>query len=70
MKDLKELFTSMNPTHVNFTSQKCKTCDFYITDLDRNLSNEDINQCTSCFIKELQKTEDRDIVTMLKSSHL
>ena len=49
---------------------KCYTCDFYITDLDRNIANGDTNQCTSCFIKELQKTEDRDIVTMYKASWL
>jgi hypothetical protein len=72
MTDLKELFTSMNPTPSDVFKEdpKCYTCDFYITDLDRNIANGNTNQCTSCFIKELQKTEDRDIVTMYKASWL
>jgi hypothetical protein len=62
----------MNPTPSDVFKEdpKCYTCDFYITDLDRNIANGDTNQCTSCFIKELQKTEDRDFVTMYKASWL
>ena len=72
MTNLKELFTSMNPTPSDFfkEDQKCYTCDFYITDLDRDIANGDTDQCTECFIKELQKTEDRDTVTMYKASWL
>ena len=67
MTNLKELFTSMNPTPSDL---RCYTCNTFITDLDRDVANGDTNQCTSCFIKELQKTEDRDTVTMYKASWL
>ena len=72
MTDLKELFISINPTPSDVFKEdpKCYTCDTFITDLDRNIANGDTDQCTSCFIKELQKTEDRDFVTMYKSSWL
>ena len=72
MTNLKELFTSMNPTPSDVFKEdpQCYTCNTFITDLDRDVANGDTNQCTSCFIKELQKTEDRDFVTMYKASWL
>ena len=72
MTDLKELFTSINPTPSDVFKEdtRCNTCDIYITDLDRDIANGDTDQCTECFIKELQKTEDRDTVTMYKASWL
>jgi hypothetical protein len=79
MTDLKELFTSINKYwidhHYNHSDvfkedPKCYTCDTFITDLDRDIADGDTNTCTECFIKELQKTEDRDTVTMYKASWL
>ena len=48
MTDLKELFTSMNPTP---SDTRCYTCNNFITDLDRYIANGDTDQCTECFIK-------------------
>lgn len=72
MTDLKELFTSMNPTPSDVFPEdpRCYTCNTFISDLDREIANGNTDQCTECFIKELQKTEDRDIVTMYKASWL
>ena len=53
MTDLKELFTSMNPTPSDVFKEdtKCYTCNTFITDLDREIANGDTDQCTECFIK-------------------
>ena len=48
MKDLRELFTSMNPTP---SDPRCYTCNNFITDLDREIANGNTDQCTECFIK-------------------
>jgi len=50
MTDLKELFTSMNPTP---SDPRCYTCNTFITDLDRDVANGNTDQCTECFIEEL-----------------
>ena len=57
MKDLRELFTSMNPTPSGIFPEdpKCYTCNNFITDLDRDIANGDTDQCTECFIEELIK---------------
>ena len=57
MTDLKELFTSINPTPSDVLKEdpKCYTCDTFITDLDRDIANGDTNTCTECFIKTLIK---------------
>ena len=57
MKDLRELFTSMNPTPSGIFPEdpKCYTCNNFITDLDREIANGDTDQCTECFIEELIK---------------
>ena len=53
MTDLKELFTSMNPTPSDVFKEdpQCYTCNTFITDLDREIANGDTDQCTECFIK-------------------
>ena len=53
MTDLKELFTSMNPTPSDVFPEdtRCYTCNTFITDLDREIANGDTDQCTECFIK-------------------
>ncbi len=55
MKDLKELFTSMNPTPSDIFPEdtRCYTCNNFITDLDRQIANGNTDQCTECFIEEL-----------------
>ena len=57
MTDLKELFTSMNPTpsDVFKEDKRCYTCNNFITDLDRQIANGNTDQCTECFIEELIK---------------
>ena len=57
MTDLKELFTSINPTPSDVFKEdtRCNTCDIYITDLDRDIANGDTDQCTECFIQTLIK---------------
>ena len=53
MTNLKELFTSMNPTPSDVFKEdpKCYTCNTFITDLDREIANGNTDQCTECFIK-------------------
>ena len=55
MKDLRKLFTSMNPTPSDIFPEdtRCYTCNNFITDLDREIANGDTDQCTECFIEEL-----------------
>ena len=57
MTDLKELFTSINPTPSDVFKEdtRCNSCDIYITDLDRDIANGDTNTCTECFIQTLIK---------------
>ena len=59
MTDLKELFTSMNPTPSDVFPEdtRCYTCNTFITDLDRDIANGNTDQCTECFIKTLQEDE-------------
>jgi len=59
MTDLKELFTSMNPTPSDIFPEdpKCYTCNNFITDLDREIANGNTDQCTECFIEELIKSK-------------
>lgn len=59
MTDLKELFTSMNPTPSGIFPEdpRCYTCNNFITDLDREIANGNTDQCTECFIEELIKSK-------------
>jgi len=54
MTDLKELFTSINPTPSDVFKED-HTCNTFITDLDRDIANGDTDQCTECFIQTLIK---------------
>ena len=58
MTDLKELFTSMNPTPSDVFPEdtRCYTCNTFISDLDREIANGNTDQCTECFIKKRIET--------------
>jgi len=57
MNDLKELFTSINPTPSDVFKEdtRCYTCNIKIKDSDQKLDNGDGITCTKCFIQTLIK---------------